>query len=102
MSAGDVNCANFITVVREAMTSEEWRICFAGFEWPWYMPSVDEYKHPAGSSGFHNVRVWGENADRLFPDAEAMIQWIEQPSLVPFLAHLVEPVKNLFRACAKG
>ena len=43
------------------------------------------------------MRVWGENADRLFPSTEAMIRWIDQPSLVPFLAYVAEPVKESFR-----
>ena len=95
--AGDGNCANFFAVVREAIALEKFQIYFAGFEWPWYMPSVDEYKRLAGSSGFHDVRVWGENADRFFPDAEAMIRWVEQPSLVPFLARMTDSVKDSFR-----
>ena len=96
--AGDGNCANFIAVVQGAMALEEFQVHFAGFRWPWYMPSVDEYKGLARSSRFRNVRVWDENADRYFPDAEAMIRWIDQPSLVPFLAHLADPVKGHFRS----
>jgi trans-aconitate 2-methyltransferase len=95
--AGDGNCANFFAVVREAIALKKFRIYFAGFEWPWYMPSVDEYKCLAGSSELRDVRVWGENADRFFADAEAMIRWIDQPSLVPFLAHIADPVKDSFR-----
>lgn len=95
--AGDGNCINFFTVVREAMTLEELRMYFSGFEWPWYMPSIDEYDCLAGSSGLRDVRVWGENVDRYFPDAEAMIRWIDQPSLVPFLALVADPAKDSFR-----
>jgi trans-aconitate 2-methyltransferase len=95
--AGDGNCMNFYSVVREAIASEEFRICFYGFQWPWYMPSVDEYTRLAGSSRLRDVRVWGENADRYFPDAEAMIRWIDQPSLVPFLALVAGPAKAAFR-----
>jgi trans-aconitate 2-methyltransferase len=39
----------------------------------------------------------GGNADRFFPDAEAMIKWVEQPSLVPFLAGISEPDRESFR-----
>lgn len=37
---------------------------------------------------FVDVRVWEGSADHFFPDKEAMIRRIDQPSLVPFLPHL--------------
>ena len=95
--AGDGNCANFFAVVQQAMVQEEFRSFFAEFEWPWYMPPIDEYRTLAESSDLHDVRVWGENADRFFPDAEAMIRWIDQPSLVPFLSHIANQAKDSFR-----
>ncbi len=95
--AGDGNCSNFFTVIREAMANEAFRAFFAQFDWPWYMPTVDEYQALAESSGLHDVRVWGENADRYFPDEEAMIRWIDQPSLVPFLVHVADRTKGSFR-----
>lgn len=95
--AGDGNCMNFFAVVREAMALEEFQGHFTGFEWPWYMPPVEEYRRVVGSSGLRDVRVWGENADRYFKDGEEMIRWIDQPSLVPFLALVSDAVKPLFR-----
>lgn len=95
--AGDGNCAYFFNVVREAMALEEFATRFAGFEWPWYMPPINEYLDLINTSGLRDARVWGENADRYFPDEEAMIRWIDQPSLVPFLAHIPIPQKDAFR-----
>jgi trans-aconitate 2-methyltransferase len=95
--AGEGNCANFFAVVREAMTQEKFHPVFAEFEWPWYMPPVSEYERLAQSSGLRDIRVWGENADRFFPDVEAMVRWIDQPSLVPFLACVADPMKGSFR-----
>ncbi len=95
--AGDGNCSHFFAVVREAMALDEFRSFFTEFDWPWYMPTVDEYDTLAKSSGLHDVRVRGENADRFFPDAEAMIRWVDQPSLVPFLTLVPDPVKSSFR-----
>jgi trans-aconitate 2-methyltransferase len=95
--AGDGNCMSFFAVVSEAMANEKFKPLFGDFEWPWYMPSVDEYQKLAETSELHDVRVWGENADRFFPDKEAMIRWIDQPSIVPFLAHVTDSVKKSFR-----
>ena len=66
--AGDGNCQNFFRVVREAMTDNRYRKYFEKFEWPWYMPTVAEYKTIADKSDFMEVNAWGENADRHFPD----------------------------------
>ena len=95
--AGDGNCSHFFAVVREAMARAEFQPFFTEFEWPWYMPPVDEYKVPAESSDLRDVRVWGEKADRFFPDEKAMIRWVDQPSLVPFLVHVPDHAKESFR-----
>lgn len=91
------NCGHFFRVVREAMAREEFRPHFAPFQWPWYMPAVADYRVLAESSELKDTRVWGENADLFFADAEAMIRWVDQPSLVPFLAHIPEGAKATFR-----
>lgn len=91
------NCAHFFAVVREVMGREAFRPLFADFEWPWYMPTVDEYRALVEASGLGEVKLWEENADRFFPDAEALIRWVDQPSIVPFLAHLPEGAKRPFR-----
>ncbi|HMD70469.1 MAG TPA: methyltransferase domain-containing protein [Bryobacteraceae bacterium] len=100
--AGEGNCSHFFSVVREAMSLGEFAAHFAGFDWPWHMPSVEEYAALMEASGMHDGRVWGENADRYFPDAGEMIKWIDQPSLVPFLAHLPDMAKPRFREYVIG
>ena len=95
--AGEGNCSHFFSVIRQAMSAPEFAVHFAGFDWPWYMPSVEDYSALVRASGLKNGRVWGENADRYFPDAQEMIKWIDQPSLVPFLAHVPERDKAAFR-----
>ncbi len=88
--AGDGNCSHFFEVIREAMALGAFRKYFEGFKWPWYMPSAEEYSALVESSGLRQARVWSENADRYFSDAETMIKWIDQPSLVPFLAQVAD------------
>lgn len=95
--AGEGNCSRFFTVIREAMARPEFSRCFSDFQWPWYMPTVEEYQRLMVHSPFREVRVWGENADRFFPDEEAMIKWVDQPSLVPFLACVNQADKADFR-----
>jgi trans-aconitate methyltransferase len=97
--AGEGNCSHFFSVIRKAMSAQAFAVHFAGFDWPWYMPSVEDYSALVRASGLKNGRVWGENADRYFPDAKGMIKWIDQPSLVPFLAHVPERDKAAFREC---
>jgi trans-aconitate 2-methyltransferase len=94
--AGDGNCSNFFAVVREVMQHESFCDYFGDFHWPWYMPSVEEYSQLVKSCGLAAVRVWGENADRYFPNVDAMTNWVKQPSLVPLLAHLPENLAGRF------
>jgi len=95
--AADGNCSHFIRAVRDAMSSSAYCPFFADFFWPWYMPTAREYGELMQRSRFTEVHIWSEDADRFFPDANAMIRWIDQPSLVPFLAHLREDKRPAFR-----
>jgi trans-aconitate methyltransferase len=61
------------------------------------MPTIEEYETLFVGGPFREYRVWGENADRHFADAEAITAWIDQPSLVPFLAQLNGALKQEFR-----
>jgi trans-aconitate 2-methyltransferase len=82
--AGDGNCCYFFKVIRESMALSGFAEHFVKFTWPWYMPTVEDYEILVKSAGFSSTEVWGENANRFFPDTEALIKWIDQPSLVPF------------------
>lgn len=94
--AGDGNCENFFTVVRELMSSTRYSRYFEHFLWPWYMPTVDDYLDKVRSTGLFDFRVWGEVADRSFTATE-MIGWLEQPSLVPLLEQIASDDKDAFR-----
>lgn len=95
--AGDGNCSHFFNVIRESMARPEFSKYFENFIWPWYMPSVEEYRELLNNGCFNNIKVWGENSDRFFPDEESLINWIDEPSLVPFISCVAEPDRILFR-----
>lgn len=95
--AADGNNSHFIKVIKETIVFEEYKEYFSGFQWPWYMPSVDEYENILKDFAFSELNVWEENADRFFPDKEAVIGWVDQPNIVPFLENIPEDKKELFR-----
>ncbi len=86
--AGEGNCGTFNRVALEVMASEEFSGAFSDFEWPWYMPSVEAYEKLVGNSSFSSLRVWGENADRFFPDTQTMLGWVDHPAVIPFKQYL--------------
>lgn len=96
--AADGNCSNFNETVRALMKEQRFASYFEKFVWPWYMPPLTEYEELASASGLAAVKVWGENLDRNFPDVDALVGWIDQPSIVPFL-HTIpdESTKKEFR-----
>lgn len=84
----DGNCPTWFGVARQLMNSNQFRAAFANFEWPWYMPDLDSYRQLLEQSPFTKGEVWGEKTDRVFPDVDSMLRWIESPSVVPFKQHL--------------
>jgi trans-aconitate methyltransferase len=95
--AGAGNCANFFSVVKEAIKLPQFVRYFSDFVWPWYMPTVEEYELLVRGVPFTESRVGSENADRFFADAETMIKWLDQPSLVPFMKLVPDEHKEDFR-----
>jgi len=95
--AGDGNCSNLFDTVKTVMNENTFRKYFINFEWPWYMPSKEEYEVLIVKMGFNSVHVSLENADRYFSDSEEMTKWIDQPSLVPFMQHIPDEEKEDFR-----
>lgn len=95
--AGEGNCAALVRAIRETMTEDQFEVWFNGFDWPWYFPTLEEYRGLVAGYEFQDVRIWDENADRNFATAGEMIAWIDQPCLVPFLKILPDHLKTLFR-----
>ncbi len=95
--AGDGNCANFFEVIRQVTVSPVYSKYLENFVWPWYMPKISEYGEQVKQNKFREAKCWEENADRYFKTKEEMINWIDQPSIVPFLQFLPEQIRNSFR-----
>jgi trans-aconitate methyltransferase len=91
------NCVNFIRIIQVAMQLPEYADYFIGFDSPWYFPELDKYEKLVKEFPFREMRVWGENADRYFPDVTAIVKWIDQPSMVPFLEVIPPAQKEVFR-----
>lgn len=100
--AGDGNCSNLIRILREVMWAKDYAPYFLGFDWPWYMPAVDEYWALLDEVAFAEKKVWSENADTYFVSAEAMTKWIDQPSLVPFVGCIDGKDRRRFRDAMVG
>lgn len=96
--AGDGNCSNFFKVIKSKIQSKKYEIYFKNFEWPWFMPSKQEYENLIDNNNFSEFKIWEENADRYFFNEDEMIRWIDQPSIVPFLKYInKEQIKCEFR-----
>lgn len=95
--AGDGNCSNFFEVIQEKLQSEKYKKYFSNFEWPWYMPTKNDYEKIVVASGFSTYSITEVNRDRFFSSADEMIKWIDQPSIVPFISIIPEEMKIEFR-----
>lgn len=95
--AGDGTCAAFYDVMRMKMQEKQYAPYFEGFIWLWFMPSKAQYKGLIDSAGFSKVEIIEENKDRYFSDADEMIRWIDQPSIVPFIERVPDEKKESFR-----
>lgn len=88
--AGEGNCLTFFSIVRDLMGEGRWRELFRGFAWSWFMPLREAYEATVAAAGFSEFEVVELVRDHAFPTAEAMVRWIDQPCIVPFLAALPE------------
>lgn len=90
------NCHTFFTVARDAMQLPSFAASFEDFKWPWRNETVDQYRQILAQTHFADVEMWGQVADAPFPCSQAIIAWMEQPLLVPFLAHLPLSLRSSF------
>lgn len=95
--AGEGTCVAFNDIMQKIIEKPEYAGYFTGFEWPWVMLTAGEYDRMARAAGLNIVKIIEENKDRYFADADELIGWIDQPSIVPFLHEVPEEKKEQFR-----
>lgn len=95
--AGNGTCAAFNSLMRAIIAEPAYEVYFTDFEWPWVMLSGAEYGRSAAEAGFVHIQITEENKDRYFADADELVGWIDQPSIVPFIQNIPEKVKGTFR-----
>lgn len=91
------NCSNFIDVIQKKISEDNYAKYFENFEWPWFMPSKEQYTELVSTVGFSTFTINEVNRDRYFSNASEMIQWIDQPSIVPFIKYIPDEFKETFR-----
>ncbi len=95
--AGRGNCATLVAVLKDIAGRGDYAPLLSTMEWPWYLPSAEAYEPLVRQAGFNRVQVWTANADRYFGSAQQMVDWIDQPCLVPFMRHLPQRQRQPFR-----
>jgi len=94
---GDGNCPNLLECLRLRMAMPPYREAFAGFAWPWFFPGVPEYQRLLRASPFGGGRAWLEAKPHRFPGAEALVGWLDNPSLIPYIQGLPSGLRRPFR-----
>lgn len=96
--AGDGNCHNLYEVVKEIMSEKKYSTHFENFEWPWYMPSIKDYKDLIyKTKNFKDIEIYCENEEKYFENEDKLIEWIDEIAIVPFINVLPEKMKKMFR-----
>lgn len=93
----DGNCPNLLACLRRQMATPPFPEAFAGFRWPWYFPALPAYENMLRRSGFARWRAWIENKDQRFAGPDAIIGWIDNPCLIPFVQALPAELRKPFR-----
>lgn len=94
---GAGNCANFLDVIQRKMSEDNHTKYFKDYEWPWFMPSKEQYTELISTVGFFSYTIRERNRARYFSNASEMIRWIDQPCLVPFIQQIPQELKETFR-----
>lgn len=91
------NCSHFLEVMQKKITEDNYIDFFRDFEMPWFMPSKNHYEELIANIGYSHFTITEVNRDRYFSTSDEMIQWIDQPCIVPFIECIPAVLKNTFR-----
>ena len=94
---GGNNCPHLVGCLRTRMAQPPFATALAGFRWPWFFPSLAEYETLLQASPFRNWRAWTARREQRFPTADALIGWIDNPCLIPFVQALPAERRKPFR-----
>ena len=94
---GEGTTLNFVAVIKEVISLDQYQKYFQNFTWPWYMPALKEYQRLIETFEFKDLNLTFENRDRYFTNDDELIKWIDQPCLVPFINQIPVSKKELFR-----
>ena len=94
---GIADRARFPDVVRSCMAEAPFATAFAAFRWPWFDVQPDAYRAMLATVGFVDVEVLAGDVVVEFAGADEVRRWLEQPTLVPFLAVLDPHRRDAFR-----
>ncbi len=93
----DGNCPNLLVCLHRQMTAPPFPEAFAGFRWPWFFPTLPAYEDLLRASPFPEWRAWTEHRDQRFPGPDALVGWIDNPCLIPFVQALPAELRKPFR-----
>ncbi len=91
------NCPVLVDCLRAQMSCSPFSAAFVDFCWPWFFSSLTEYETLLTASPFSDWRVSIQRKDQSFVDADALIGWVDNPCLIPFLQGLPTGLRRPFR-----
>ncbi len=91
------NCATFIDIIQRKILDEQYSKYFTDYEWPWFLPSKEQYTEFISTVGFSSCTIRYLNQDRHFSNASDIVGWVDQPCLVPFIKYIPQKLKETFR-----
>lgn len=94
---GAGNIPNLLDCLGRQMALPPFPEAFARFRWPWFFPDVAAYESLLQAAPFPEWRAWLEEKVQRFPAADALVGWIDNPCLIPFVQALPEELRRPFR-----